>query len=318
MQTYEAIKEWKDGNIASYLTSNKSLNQFHDQVMLKVLEVAKTKMSTQSPPCEFTWFITGSGGRMEQGLISDQDHGIIYEITSPENDDYFKSLGEEISYGMDCVGYPYCNGKIMSSNPIWCKSLVEWEEQINRWMANNSWEVIRYLQIFFDARALFGKEDYIHQLKKNIYDYQLGNPALLQRFAANVKHLKNVIGPMGQIITEQNGMYQGCVNLKYAAFLPYVNSIRLLSIKEGIFETSTIDRISKLKEMDQYRQLLQYTTLNFNVLTKYRLSLFNASNYDDTHYLNIKDLSKEQRKELKRIFKDGKTIHGTVIELTME
>ena len=318
MQTYEAIKEWKDGNITSFLTSNDSLNQFHDQVMLKVLEVAKRKVSNEAPPCEFTWFITGSGGRMEQGLISDQDHGIIFELSSPENNHYFKALGEEISFGMDCVGYPYCNGKIMSSNPIWCKSLVEWEKQIDSWMENNSWESIRYLQIFFDARSLDGNGNYIHLLKRKIYEYQLEHPALLQRFAANVKHIKNVIGPMGQILTEQKGIYQGFVNLKYAAFLPYVNSIRLLSIKEGIFETSTMERIKKLQEMNHYDQLLQYTDLNFEILTKYRLSLFNAKQYDDTHYLKIKELSKEQRKELKRVFKDGKKIHDTVIEWTVE
>ncbi|MFP7202534.1 DUF294 nucleotidyltransferase-like domain-containing protein [Lysinibacillus halotolerans] len=316
METYESIKKWKDAHISSYLLSNVSLNEFHDQVMLKVLHVAMGKIEWSKPPCEFIWFITGSGGRFEQGLISDQDHGIVYEISNEENDQYFKVLGEELSYGMDCVGYPYCNGNIMSSNPIWCKSLEQWRTQIIHWMENESWESIRYLQIFYDARVLYGNTNYIQQLKSIILEYQLEHPSLLSRFVANVKHIKSVIGPMGQILVEQHGVYQGCINLKYAAFLPYVNSIRLLSIKEGVYNTSTLERIEQLKKKVRYKDLLQYSFENFSTLITYRMSLFHSKNYDDTHYLNIKKLSKEQRKQLKRILKDGKKLHDSVVELT--
>jgi CBS domain-containing protein len=306
VETYESIKKWKDGTLSSFIKTSASLNEFHDQVMLKVLEVAKGKMKRPEPPCEFAWFITGSGGRFEQGIISDQDHGIIYELSN-----------EEISYGMDCTGYPYCNGKIMCSNPIWCKSLEDWKKQLNKWMENERWESIRYLQIFYDARVLFGNIHYLNELKSSIYSYHLQHPSLLQRFISNVRHMKNVIGPMGQILVEQHGVYQGCVNLKYSAFLPYVNAVRLLAIKEGIFETSTIDRIDRLQEKDEYQEMLRCCKENFITLTKYRLSLLDSQNYDDTHYLNIKNLTKEQRKELKQILKCGKRLHDEVIELTL-
>lgn len=315
METYESIKEWRNANISSYLSNNVSLNTFHDHVMLKVLEVAKGKTKKTKVPCNFTWFITGSGGRLEQGLISDQDHGIIYEESTLENALYFKELGEELSYGLNLVGYPYCNGNIMSSNPIWCKSYQEWELQLSEWMDNESWEVIRYLQIFYDARALYGCDGYIDELKAKIHHYQKKHPTLLKRFMENVKFLKNAIGPMGQILVEQHGVYQGHINLKYAAFLPYVNSIRLLSIKEGIYGTTTLDRIKKLQEKVEYEELLKNSYGNFSLLMNYRLSLFQIKEYDDTHYLNIKDLTKEQRKEIKRILKDGKKLHDEVIEM---
>lgn len=315
METYDSIKEWKNAHLSTFLSNNLSLNTFHDQVMLKVLEVARGSMKQKNAPCHFTWFITGSGGRFEQGLISDQDHGIIYEHSSIENDLYFKELGKELAYGLDCVGYPYCNGNIMSSNPIWCKSLSDWELQLNKWMSEESWESIRYLQIFYDARALYGPEDYIKQLKTEIYRYQKENSALLMRFMANVKHQKNAIGPMGQILVEQHGIYQGYINLKYTAFLPYVNSIRLLSIKEGIYETTTLDRIRGLQEKGKYEELLRYSYENFTSLMNYRLSLFDVKEYDDTHYLNVKSLTKEQRKEIKQILKYGKKLHDAVIEL---
>jgi len=317
METYETIRQWKENQIFSNLESTTLLNQFHDQVMLKVLEVAMNKIEVKQPPCAFSWFITGSGGRMEQGLISDQDHGIVYEESNEENDLYFLKLGEEISYGLDYVGYPFCKGMIMCSNPVWCKSIAQWEKQLTKWMDDESWDAIRYLQIFYDARVLYGNQYFLHHLKTLIIQYQRNHPNLLKRLVANVKFTKNVIGPFGQIIVEQQGIYQGCVNLKYTAFIPYVNSIRLLSIKEGIYETSTLERMRILALKEVYQLLLQNSEVYFSKLMTYRMNLINASNYDQTHYLDIKKLTKEQRKELKMILKDGKKVHDEVISLIL-
>ncbi|MEK5208057.1 DUF294 nucleotidyltransferase-like domain-containing protein [Psychrobacillus sp. FSL H8-0510] len=316
METYESIREWKELNITNFLDDIVSLNDFHDRVMLKVLEVASKKMEIGSAPCDFSWFITGSGGRLEQGLISDQDHGVIYEKSNAVNDLYFQVFGAEISKGLYEVGYPYCEGKVMSSNPMWCKSFDNWCAQLQEWVKDESWETIRYLQIFYDARVLHGKGEFMHQLKSFIYEYQLQHPILLSRFSANVEHVKNVIGPVGQLLVERHGLYHGCVNLKYSGFLPYVNAIRLLSIKEGVMETSTLARMNKLIKMQKYRSLLKYSDRNFVDLLTYRLSLSQVDSYSDTHYLHIEELNKTEQKGIKRIIKGGIKLHREVIAMT--
>ena len=315
METYESIREWKELNITNFLDDIVSLNDFHDQVMLKVLEVASKKMEIGSAPCDFSWFITGSGGRLEQGLISDQDHGVIYEKSNAESDLYFQVFGAEISKGLYEVGYPYCEGKVMSSNPMWCKSFDNWHVQLQEWVKDESWESIRYLQIFYDARVLHGKGEYMHQLKSYMYEYQLQHPILLSRFSANVEHVKNVIGPVGQLLVERHGLYHGCVNLKYSGFLPYINAIRLLSIKEGVMETSTLARLNKLMVMQKYRSLLKNSERNFMDLLTYRLSLFHVDCYSDTHYLQVEKLNKIEQKDIKRIIKGGIQLHREVIAL---
>lgn len=313
METFESIKQWKDEQINRFLHDTIALNHFHDQVMTKVFEVAKRNIDLQEPPCHFAWFITGSGGRLEQGVISDQDHGIIYEVSNEQNDYYFKQLGNELADGLHVVGYPYCQGKIMSSNPVWCKSLTDWEQQLKHWMQDEGWESIRQLQIFIDARVLQGEQALIHELKTFFFHYVQLHPKLLNRFMLNVQHIKNGIGVLGQILVERYGIYEGCVDLKYAAFLPYVNAVRLLSIKEGVFETSTLNRMEKLKQLDDYSTMLHHSESNFINLLKYRLSLSKAENYEDTHYLKVDTLSKNERKELKQILKDGKQFHEQVL-----
>lgn len=315
METYESIREWKELNIVNFLDDTDSLNDFHDQVMLKVLEVAMSNMKIDSAPCAFSWFITGSGGRLEQGLISDQDHGIAYEFSNDENDLYFQMLGAEISRGLYEVGYPYCEGKVMSSNPMWCKSYEDWITQLSSWFQDDSWEAIRYLQIFYDARVLHGKVRFIHHLKSTIYEYQIQHPILLSRFTTNIEHVKNVIGPVGQLLVERHGLYQGCINLKYSGFLPYVNAVRLLSIREGIIDTSTLVRINKLFQMQVYTDLLKYSDVNFQGLLNYRLLLTQAETYSDTHYIKVEKLTKSQQKDIKRIIKDGIKLHREVIAM---
>lgn len=315
MLTYESIKEWKEKTIFQFKDDIKGLNLFHDQVMRKVFQVAIIKLNKGVPPCNFSWFVTGSGGRLEQGFISDQDHGLVYEKDNEECTVYFKALGEELSDGLAFVGYPYCKGNIMSSNPLWCKSIEGWKIQLLNWMESESWEAIRYLQIFYDARVVEGKVNYIRQLKTVIYDYQRINPNLLKRFQANIMHIKNVIGPLGQIIVERFGKYQGSVDLKYSAFVPYVNAIRLLSIKEGIYETSTLMRMHRLIQKDEYIDVLCNCQSNFDHLLKYRLSLYTVNSYTDTHFLSLKRLGKKEKSEIKQILKTGIRLHDDVIEL---
>lgn len=312
-RSYESIKNWRIHHVSQHLIDSTALNHFHDTVMRKVFDLALVRLGREKPPCSFSWFVTGSGGRMEQGIISDQDHGLIYEISNPKTNDFFLALGEELSYGLNIVGYPYCEGKVMSSNPLWCKSVEDWKNQLLHWMEDGSWASIRYLQIFYDARWLVGSNYFIKDLKTFIYDFQKANPALMKRMMENVMHVKNAVGPLGQIIVEEKGLHTGSIDLKYSAFLPYVNAIRILAIKEGISETATIDRLNRLLKLPEYRQELLVYKINFLLLLQYRLGLFQKEDsYADMHYLNIKHFTKEEKKEIKKILKDGKKLHHYV------
>lgn len=317
-RSYESIKEWKEKHIAEYISSIHLLNEFHDYVMKEVMKLAIIRLNKGNPPCDFCWFITGSGGRLEQGLISDQDHGIIFEIFSQDNEHFFLELGKEISDGLAHVGFPYCKGNISSSNRIWCRSIDHWHEQIYTWMEEESLESIRNLLIFYDARCLFGINKYLFELKYNIYEYQKNHPFLLKRFMDNVMHIKKATGPLGQIIVEEKGKYHGSINLKYSAFLPYVNAIRILAIKEGVFETSTLERIDRLRENKEYRDLMSKSEVNFQSLLNFRLSLPQVHSYEDTHYLNINKLTRIEKKEIKRILKEGIDLHHFVYRLIIK
>ncbi|WP_080846980.1 DUF294 nucleotidyltransferase-like domain-containing protein [Cytobacillus gottheilii] len=312
--SYLDIKSWKAKNVNQNMQNTDMLNKFHDRIIENVVMLTIEKIG--EPPCNFAFFLTGSGGRFEQGLFSDQDHGIIYKEDTKEANMFFLRLGEEISFGLNEVGYPYCEGNVMSSNPLWCKSLQEWRFQLKDWMEEASWASIRNLQIFYDARSLIGEEQLVEELKTFIHEYGQKHSYLVKRVMENVQHFKNSIGPLGQIIVEEKGKYHGCIDLKYSAFIPFVNAIRILAVKEGIQVTSTEARMLALLKDKQYASELKDSYFAYKALLQIRVNrMKDVTSYEDAHYLNVVGLSKIERAELKHILKQAKQLHQYVIAL---
>ncbi|OMP66062.1 hypothetical protein BTO28_14715 [Domibacillus epiphyticus] len=298
-----------------HLHSTQRLNAFHDDIMRQVFCAALRKHEENfgPPPCPFTLFLLGSAGRFEQGTISDQDHGMVYELDSEEAADYFITLGQTFSDGLNAAGYPYCEGKVMSSNPVWCRSNAAWKKQIDAWIEAETLDTIRSLHMVCDARVLYGKKTSISSLKKQITTALKKDQHLLKRFFENIQFMKKSVGLFGQILTEQNGHHTGALNLKQSAFLPYVNAIRVLAIKEGIEPSSTLMRMKALKQIPEHAGRVEEYEEAFRSLLDFRLrALKNSPDYDSSHYINIEMLGPARKRELRHILKTAGQLHHYV------
>lgn len=284
-----------------------ALNERHDALMHQLIN--DTLQQVGEPPCPFTVFITGSGGRKEQGFWSDQDHGLIYSDSAHKT--YFTTFGQVLSHNLAAAGYVYCEGGIMTSNPQWNTSVEEWQQQLTRWLQAAEWSQIRYTQIFYDARILFGSEALLEQLKIQIDSYISKHPQVLQRFTHNIMHLKSALGPLGQLLPERYGEHQGEIDLKYSAFLPYINCVRLLALEYHIHATATQERLLLLVAKEEV--LLQDVVIYFDELLRIRFQYQKPEKYKDTHYISLQDMSLEDKRMLKKILKRAKRLHDEVI-----
>lgn len=244
---YSDIKQYRDHHISQVCRDSIQLNKLHEEIYHQVLNFSLKRITEQygPPPTSFSFFVMGSAGRFEQSVWSDQDHGIIYQNQKDEAKTYFLSLGREISIGLNEVGYPYCNGNVMASNPLWCQSLGEWKQQLANWMDEASWETIRNLLIFIDGRSVFGEHSYIQHLKEMVLQ-TVHQKKLLPKILSNTMYMKKGVSVLGQILVETHGTHSGAVNSKEIAILPYVNAVRLLAFKERILESSTLSRMELL------------------------------------------------------------------------
>lgn len=316
MNSYLEIRRFRDDQIIWVSRNHLQLNQLHDEIITRVIHVSVKQMEERYGPlpCPFTFFMMGSAGRFEQSVWSDQDHGIIFQQQGTRIQTYFLALGKEISQGLQLAGYNFCDGGVMASNPLWCKSQSEWKKQLAYWAIDSTWESIRQLLIFIDGRTLYGEAGYLENLKKGVYQ-TIHNENLLKKVLNNTLHLKKAIGVLGQLLVETHGPHTGSINIKEKALFPYVNAVRLLAIKGNIHETSTLSRLERLPENELPLIKKELYKNHFLKLLNLRLSLSKPDNYENSHYLPIASLSKRQKQEVKEILKNGAALYRYVRNL---
>lgn len=316
--TYEELRQHRLQAFKNETFTSVTLNEYHDQLIRSVVEKVTHNVQAEKGKIQipYAFFLMGSAGRFEQAYWSDQDHGLIYDESDDHVDAFFKQLGQEIPVALEKVGYPLCDGLVMSSNPRWRKSLADWEEQIREWVEQEDWQAIRYLLIFMDARLLVGQVSLVPKLKSIVFRMIDHYPSLMQRFLSNTMRVKQGVGVFGQFIVQSYGPYSNCVDLKHVGFFPYVNAIRLLAMKEKILASSTLERLDHLLEMPPYNEKLSKSRNYFAKLLEYRLNYQKVDGeHDATHYLPVDELNRKQRKELKQIIVHGRDLFGYVSSL---
>ncbi|WP_054706463.1 DUF294 nucleotidyltransferase-like domain-containing protein [Bacillus sp. JCM 19041] len=187
----------------------KQLQSFHEGKLISAVEAGISQMMKEQGeiPAPFAFFVMGSAGRKEQIHDSDQDHGIVFK-GNEQCLPYFLELGERIVERLEDAGYERCIGGVMASKQRWCRSIVNWEEQLEGWLQDDTFEHLRHVLTFFDARPIFGEGEYVWSLKGLLLEKVKENPYLLKRFADNTGRLPQGLNLFGQLLVEQQGEQQ--------------------------------------------------------------------------------------------------------------
>ncbi|TES57379.1 hypothetical protein E2L07_03015 [Halalkalibacterium halodurans] len=300
--------------ISSTKKDHQTLNHCHDEIIKQVVALALQRIESEwgAPPTHFVFFVMGSAGRMEQSIWSDQDHGLLYLEEHDDNQAYFLALGREIEEGLAKVGYERCDGLVMASHPRWCCSQAAWHDQQQRWMKENTWEAYRHLLTFFDGRPLVGDANLMEDVKVNLLQRIETNRQLLKRFMQNTERLKKGIGLFGQLLVESKGTARGLFDIKQVTLFPYVNALRLLALKEQITAAPTVARYEAIR--DRYLDVYETKRMFEQLLSKRLEWQQDVPNYERIHYLDLTQLTKDERNELKAWTVTGHKLYRSVEE----
>jgi signal-transduction protein with cAMP-binding, CBS, and nucleotidyltransferase domain len=204
------------------------------------------------PPVLFTLLMMGSGGRGENFLRPDQDNGFILADYPDDDhgrvDPYFIALAERFNVELDRVGFPLCLGHVMARNPVWRKTASQWHEQVTLWAQRRSPVGILYADIFFDFRAIAGPLGAGAELRRHVTGVLKTYPALLSMMSRDETNKSVALGLFGRLVTDMTGQNPGRIDLKMRGTMPLVASTRLWALKHGVQETSTLARLSALRE----------------------------------------------------------------------
>ncbi|MDX6182949.1 DUF294 nucleotidyltransferase-like domain-containing protein [Flavobacterium sp. Fl-77] len=270
-----------------------------------------------SPPARFAWLSTGSQGRKEQLLLTDQDSILIFEDVAPEKyrdvKDYFLRLAKRTSSILEKVGYSYCPNGHMGSNMLWCKSLTDWTKQYNSWMNTPGENSNDLSSIFFDYEIVFG-EPKIEEALENVIFKNATNNTLFFDFLGNDALRKN--SPLSffkKLVLEEEGPHKGKFDIKTRALMPLIDSARLLILSSNIKGIkNTYLRFKQLAITDSKNAEIYLSCAEaFLTLSKFR-TIEGLKNDDSGEYVNIKEFSKIDREKLKNALQPMKDLEELI------
>jgi len=302
-----------------------TINRLHDAFIRRTLAFTEERVRTSypgvPPVSSFAVLLFGSGGRKEQTLWSDQDNGIVYvpkaDADPAEADAYAAELGDAFRTALEAVGYPPCEGNVLVTNPAWRRTLADWRETLQSWFERPEFETVRHLLIMADARPIYGNELLATALRTELASrIEAHRPTIFARMVQNTLRYKVLVGFLGNLLTEPYGEDAGGIDIKYGAYIPMVNAVRLLALANGVTSTSTSERIAALgasgvirpETAREWEEAFR-AVLKFRAMTPFQIE---DGKYTTRGVLSAKQLTKQVKRELKDALRVGAELQRKV------
>ena len=233
------------------------LTQINNDIYRRIIDLSLRQMEESGwggAPVSFCTIVMGSGGRGESFLFPDQDNGFIIRDYSDDRhvsiDAFFIELASRMTKALGDVGITLCKGYVMATNPLWRKTLPQWRRQIRYWLSHPRQNTLRLTDIFFDFSTVHGDNELADALREDVTKSIKGQHGFLRQMQRVQNDHGVALGLFGRLSPDTvPGPNKGKLNLKYHGLLPMVEAIRLLALREGVAETSTLGRITALFDL---------------------------------------------------------------------
>lgn len=255
------------------------------------------------PPVAFDVIVMGSGGRGENFLYPDQDNGFIIEDYPDDRHDavdaWFIELARRMTEGLNRVGFPYCNGYVMATNPLWRKTLFQWRRQMDLWIGKGAGTALRLADIFFDFKHVHGTGDMTRELRDYITTAAAKPFFLREMFELDAGH-EVALGLFNRLLPDREpGPGKGKLNLKMTGTLPLVGAVRVGALAHRVPATSTTERIDALREKGALSEdERDYLTGAYhhitNLMLRQQIRDFRAGAKVGNH-VGLKDITRRER-----------------------
>ncbi|MDT0678733.1 DUF294 nucleotidyltransferase-like domain-containing protein [Autumnicola musiva] len=295
---------------------SKIMFELNDATIKRTIERCIEKLDTP-PPVKFAWLSLGSQGRKEQLLLTDQDNALIFEDIPEEKleetREYFLKLAKKVTKRLKTIGYEFCPADMMARNLNYCLSYTEWKSKFSDWITAPGSDEILLCSIFFDYDITYGDIRLSNGLADHIFEEVKNNKKFLSILAASALRNPTPLGFFRQFLVEQDGNNKDFFDIKKRAITPLTDAGRVLSLSHNVKNISnTAERFEKLAQLEtQNRELYLACSYSSKALLKFR-TRHGLKNKDSGRFINLKDLTKEEKIKLKRCFKSIKDVQDLI------
>jgi len=228
------------------------ISSVHLNIQKKVYRLTAEKFAAETgfdiTKVRHSLIIMGSGGRKEMMLDPDQDNGFIFaDDATDEEIEMFLKFGAMFTDSLEYVGYKKCPGNVMVTNPEMSMRLSDWKNKVRNWVDGSAGKSILWSNIVFDYDGLAGDEKLVWELREYINMKISQKPIFLIYMLENDSNQRKPINLFGKFITEKEGEHAGKMNMKVAALAFIVDVTRAFTLKCGLNDLNTIERLKHLR-----------------------------------------------------------------------
>ncbi|MEE4638004.1 MAG: DUF294 nucleotidyltransferase-like domain-containing protein [Wenzhouxiangella sp.] len=212
----------------------------------RLLELAEERFGP--PPVPYCFLALGSMARDEQSLVTDQDNALVLDdaFDRDQHDDYFRQLAEFVCDGLAELGYSYCKGDIMATNPDLRQPLETWKERFAGWIGRPDRPALLNSSIFFDLDGVYGETRLADTLKTWIAERASASSAFLGCLAHNAQTRTPPLGFFRDFVLEKSGRHQDSLDLKRRGTAPMVDVIRVHAMASGSLAQNSFRRLDDI------------------------------------------------------------------------
>lgn len=197
-----------------------------------------------SAPCGYAWLASGSQGRLEQTVFTDQDTAlIIADDAPPRADDWFAQLAGHVTSGLDACGIRACPGDVDPTHPDWRRPAADWAREMERVLHHPAPRDAMLATHYLDMRVIHGETDLFESLRRRALEAGQRHEALLAALADQARDLPTPLGFFRQFVLEDSGEHADTLDLKMRGLLPIVAMARVFALNAGSPAHGTVDRL---------------------------------------------------------------------------
>ena len=244
--------------------------------------------------------VMGSEGRGEQTMRTDQDNGLL--IDGEVDPGQLQAFRDGFFDALASYGFPPCPGDVMARNPFWSRPVDDFIRDFRVWVTIPDANSHMNVAIFYDAVAVAGRSELLDQAKRALIETVSGERAYLGHFAKAIDAFPTPIGFFRNLIARE-GAEGDALDLKKGGIFPIVHGVRAIALEHGLMETSTVERIARIADInvlrpDFARELIQA----FQYLTALRLDAQLAAESGQNALTRPSELSTMDRDLLRNAF----------------
>ena len=212
----------------------------------RLIELAEEKLGP--PPVPYCLLALGSMARDEQYIYTDQDNALVLhdDFDSKKHDRYFLDLATFVCDGLAELGYRYCKGGIMATNPRWRQPLSHWKKTFADWIERPKPEALLHSSVFFDLDGAAGERRFADELKAWIAEQASQSPRFLGCLSRNAQNRTPPLGFFKDFVLEKGGRHQNSLNLKRRGSGPLVDVIRVHALAAGSRSQNSFRRLEDI------------------------------------------------------------------------